>query len=91
MKLYAVTINYQNTDGHESEAVALVGADDASEAVSMAASAVSELPHCAKIIAGQYEELPEDYDPANTRVGRSNAPAERTAQGRYRPPGITVH
>jgi hypothetical protein len=91
MKLYAVTIIYNHTDGHEAEAVALVGADDASEAISTAASAIAELPHCAKLIGGDCEELPETLAELNAQEVPLTRETPAPAQGRYRPPGITVH
>jgi hypothetical protein len=57
MKLFAVTVLYTHTDGRTIEAVAIVGAPSAIEAIDAAAEGVRALPHCREVEGGMCEEL----------------------------------
>jgi hypothetical protein len=57
MKLFAVTVLYTHTDGRTVEAVAMVGAPSAVEAIDTAAEGVRQLPHCREVQGGMCEEL----------------------------------
>jgi hypothetical protein len=68
MKLFAVTVLYTHTDGRTIEAVAIVGAPSAIEAIDAAAEGVRALPHCREVEGGACEELAD-----LTRAEGSNA------------------
>jgi hypothetical protein len=57
MKLFAVTVIYTHNDGRTVEAVAIVGAPDAMQAIDAAAEGVRALPHCREVQGGMCEEV----------------------------------
>jgi hypothetical protein len=63
MKLFAVTVLYTHTDGRTIEAVAIVGAPSAIEAIDAAAEGVRALPHCREVEGGMCEEV-ADLEPS---------------------------
>lgn len=83
MKVYIVTVLYQHKDGRTVEAVAIVGAPSFAVAVELGARAVSEYPHCAEVLGGMCEEMPDGMTPETAEA----AVAERA----HRPANATVH
>ena len=57
MKLFAVTVLYVKTDGTDCNAVAMVSAVDAWDAIDAAEAGVRALPHCREVKGSTCHEL----------------------------------
>lgn len=86
MKLYAVTVLYTSKDGRKGEATALVGADNARDAIETAVREVIAFPHCANVYGGSCHELTAP-DAESAKATLFNALTTTNA----RPNGATVH
>jgi hypothetical protein len=69
MKLFAVTVLYTHNDGRTVEAMAVVGAPNAIEAIDAATEGVKALPHCREVEGGMCEEL-ADLEPSEAPNAR---------------------
>lgn len=78
MQVYIVTCFYKHNDGRTVEAVAIVGAKSPESAIEIGARAVLEFPHCADLLGGMCEPLPDGMSPEEAAGQRAHRPADAT-------------